>query len=330
METMKATMRKLVLPFLAVVLCGPSVRAQVYTYNIFKVAVYHQIDSTQPTMADSPNAYYLGAQLNADTNYEIIDDASLTTPNSIVYPMTGNPVPTYFTYNSDYYADLAGLDADYPSGNYVFSVNDGDDSGMLTEPAVEIFTSTIPYFAGDTWGRMQAVDPGRPLKLCWNNFMPNPDATSAYIFVRILDPSFNYIYTTNFLASDVTNICLPAYSLYAGITYQIQLLFSDRADNVNYGFSSDAPATAGFDVLSYTSLNTLAPVLCIAPGTNAVILSWSVAASNYALESTRRLSPAPAWCPVTNTPAVINNQNVVVLPTCHQAQFFRLYQVSQP
>jgi hypothetical protein len=247
-----------------------------------------------------------------------------------MYPMTGNPVPTYFTYNSDYYADLPSMDADYPSGDYVFSVNDGSDSGLLSEPANELFTTSVPYFTGDTWSRLQAVNPNRPLKLYWNNFTPDPDASSAYIFVRILDPFYNYVYTTNFLAHDSTDVCIPACTLGAGTEYTIQLLFSDRADNVNYGFESAAPATAGFDVLTYTSLITDGPLLCIAPGTNSVILSWPLTASNYSLESTRQLSDAPVWCPVTNAPAVVNCKNVVVLPTCHHAQYFQLYQVYQP
>ena len=329
---MKPAIHKLALPLLAVFLLAPSVRAQVYTYNIFKVAVYHQTDSTQPLMVDSPDAYYLGAQLNADTNYDIITNAVITGPDSTEYPMTGNPVPTYFTYNSYYYPDLASLDADYPSGDYVFSVNDGSDYGLLSEPADELFTDTTPYFTGDTWSRLQSVNPNKPLVLYWNDFEPDPDSTSAYIFVRILDPFYNYAYTTNFLASDLTEVCIPACTLAAGTQYTIQLLFSDRADGLNYGFYNGAPATAGFDVLTYTSLVTGGPPLCIAPGTNAgtVTLSWPVTASNFGLESTPAFSPSPAWNPVTNVPTVVNCTNTVTLPTSGQAQFFQLYELYEP
>jgi hypothetical protein len=327
---MKAKIQKLILPLLAIFLCGPSARAQVWAYNIFKVANYHQIDATQPAEVDAPNAYYLGAQLDAYTNFDIITNAVIIASDSDEYPMTGNPVPTYFSYNSTFYPDLASLDADYPAGDYVFYVNDESDSGTLSEPADELFTTSIPYFTGDTWSRLQAVNPNCALKLCWNNFIPDPDATSSYIFVRILDPFFNYAYTTNFIESDLTEVCIPPYTLSAGTPYTIQLLFSDRADNVNYGFESDAAATAGFDVLTYTSLVTDAPLLCIAPCTNSVILSWSITASNFGLESACQLAADTVWNPVTNAPTVINNKNVVVLPDCHTAQFFQLYELYQP
>ena len=324
---MKAVIQKLVVALVAVFLTQYSAHAQVYAYSIFKVANYRQVDSTQPTELDAPDAYYFGAQLNAETNSEIINDASVTTPDSAFYWMTANPVSVYFSYNSDFYPDLPSLDADFPAGDYTFSVNDGADSGTLTEPADEIFTSTIPYFTGDTWSHLQHVNAARPLHLCWNSFVPDPGSTSAFVFVRILDPYYNYAYTTNFLASDTTNICIPEDSLLAGTDYTIQLLFSDREDDVNYGFDSDAAATAGFDVLTYTSLITDPPLLCIGPGTNSstVTLSWSISASNYSLESTTQLSDSIDWTRVNCAPTVANNENVLVVPTCGQAKFFQLY-----
>ena len=53
---MKAAIQKLILPLVVLVLCGSSARAQVSTYNIFKVANYHQVDATQPAEVDSPDA----------------------------------------------------------------------------------------------------------------------------------------------------------------------------------------------------------------------------------------------------------------------------------
>jgi hypothetical protein len=325
---MTTTLRKLVLILPAIIACERMARADATNYAIFKVANYQQVDATQPTSVNSPSAYYFGAQLFSDDFGEIFTSATITTPESVVYTMTGNPAAYY--YNSPYLPDKTSFDAAYPNGNYEFTVNNGADSGELSIPPEDLYTTSIPYFTGDTWCRLQHVDASRPLRLCWNNFIPNPDATSAYTFIRIIDESNNYAYTTNFLAPDVTNICVPADSLSAGTTYVIQILFSDRADDVNYGFNDAAPATAGFDVLTFTSLVTCPPVLCIAPGTNTAILSWSVAASNFGLESICQLSPSPVWCPVTNTPTVVNNKNVVVLPTCHQAQFFQLYELYQP
>lgn len=322
---MKTITHKLILLLFAVVAGQGIAFAGVSSYAIFKVANYHQVDSSPPTALNSPDAYYFGAQLFSTNGGEVVTNAAMTAPDSEVYPMPGNPVPAAFYYNTPYFPAEASMNATLPNGTYLFTVNDGTDSGELTIPAEDLFTGVIPCFTGDTWGRLQSVDAGCPLRLCWNAFVPNPGASSAFIFVRILDPSFNYAYTTNYIPTDVTNICIPADSLEAGTIYTIQLLFSDRADAVDHGFDSDAAATAGFDVLTYTSLITVPPKLRIAPGTNAVILSWSVSASNFALESTTQLSPPITWCPVTNAPAVICNRNVVCLPACAQAKFYQLY-----
>jgi hypothetical protein len=323
---MRTTLQKIVLTLLAFVAGQCATHADVTSYAIFKVANYHQVDAAQPAGLDVPNAYYFGSQLFANDLGELVTNSVMTGPDSTVYPMPGSPVPFAFFYNTPYYPDEASFNTAYPNSTYEFLINDATDSGELDMPPEDLYTTSIPYFNGDTWSRMQHVNAARPLNLTWNAFVPNPDASSAYVFVRILDPSFNYAYTTNFIAFDVTNICIPADSLSAATTYQIQVLFSDRADDVDYGFSDAIAATAGFDVLTYTSLVTIDPRLHIAPGTNTAILSWSVSASNFSLESTDQLAGTPTWCPVTNIVNVVNNKNEVIVPTCGHAKYFRLYE----
>lgn len=327
---MKTILQRAVVLLLALLSVKQSAQADVTSYAVFKVANFHQVDTNQPAGLDTPNAYYVGAQLFSTNGAEETTNAQMEVdPTGVTYPMPGSPVPLAFFYNSSYYPDDASMTADFPGGEYDFSINDGTETAPLYEPATELFTSATPYFTGDTWSRLQHVNAARPLRLCWNQFVPAPGTDVAWIFVRILDPDFNYAYTTNFIAPDVTNICIPADTLAAGTPYQIQLLFSDRAANAGSGFNSDALATVGFDCLTYTSLITIPPLLCIAPGTNAVILSWSVSASNFALESTSDLA-VPNWCPVTNVVSVVNCKNIVVVPACRHQQFYQLYQAGQP
>jgi hypothetical protein len=281
---MNTTIQKLVLPFLAIVSCEPLARADVTAYNIFKTAVFQQTNATPPVWVNSPDAYFFGAQLFSSETGEYVTNATVTAPDSAVYPMPGNPAPTYFNYGSDYYPDETSMDAAFPGGPYTFYVNDQTDSGGLNYPVEELYPTVIPCFTGDTWCRLQAVDPARPLNIYWNNFIPDSGAQSAYVFLNIYNPSGNNVFGTNFLPFEQTNAAVPAYTLNAGTTYQLQIKFSDRVV-VNSGFSSSAAGTAGFDYETFTSLITVAPLLCIAPGTNAAVLSWSVAASNFALES---------------------------------------------
>jgi hypothetical protein len=54
-----------------------------------------------------------------------------------------------------------------------------------------------------------------------------------------------------------------------------------------------------------------------------VLLSWTTNTPGFNLESTPSLSP-PVWSPVSTTPAIVNNQNVVTNPIVGAQQYFRL------
>jgi hypothetical protein len=320
----KPGVQKNILPLLAIVLAPALVRADVDSYAVFKVAVYGQTNSTRPVAVDSPDAYYFAAEVLTDTNGVMIDSASITAPDAATWQLSRNlHAPTNFDFISPYYADKAAFDSNFSNGGYLFSVNNGGYSEYVFAPE-DLYSSVVPFFTGDTWSRFQSVDPAQPLKLCWNNFISNAGATSACIFVSILDIVHNCAYSSDALPADQTNLCVPANTLEPGTPYTIQILFSDRNDAAGFPLGDGAPALEGFDNLTFTSLNTLAPTLGIAPGTNAVVVSWPATASNYYLfflESTPQLSP-PSWSGLAAT--FTGNQVEAVVPTDGHAQYFRL------
>jgi hypothetical protein len=54
------------------------------------------------------------------------------------------------------------------------------------------------------------------------------------------------------------------------------------------------------------------------------ILSWPISATGYALETTTNLTATNSWTTVTNTPALVNQQNVVTNQVSGAARFYRL------
>jgi len=321
-------MRKLILVLLVIIWPADATRADVDSYSVFKVAVFDQTNSSQPASVDSPDAYYFAAQVDTDTNGLVTDSASVTcAPNYATYQMSRNfYASTNFYFNSIYYPDKAAFDSNFSDGPFLFALNDGGYSEEAFA-AEDLYSSVIPYFTGDTWSRLHSIDSTRPLNLCWNSFVPNPDATSAYVFVAIYDIIHNYAYYSDALSPDQTNLCVPANTLEPGTPYTIQLFFSDRDDFAGYPLGDGASAVEGFDNLTFTSLQTIAPVLSIAPGTNAVIVSWPAIASNYFLfflGSSPQLSP-PSWSGVATT--FSGTQNVAVVPTTGQSQYFRLFRL---
>jgi len=58
-------------------------------------------------------------------------------------------------------------------------------------------------------------------------------------------------------------------------------------------------------------------------GTNFVV-SWSLSAANYVLETTDNLSTTNSWTAVTNIPVIVNLQNTVTNPPSGVSRFYRL------
>jgi hypothetical protein len=296
--------------------------SQITTYTAFKTASYHQTAAAQPVAVDTPDAYFFGAEFFADIPNNITNVA-FTTPAGTNYSHDEANI-SFAGYNSDYFETKTDFDAAFPDGIYVFSINQGSDSGNLTMATNELYSSDIPYFSGDTWTNLQSLDPGQPLTLNWNNFTPNPDANAAYTFIRILDVAANnYVYSSDSLSPATTTINISAGTLNFNSDYRIELIFSDRSDLHNAGFGGEAEAIAGFDNLTYTYFTTIPLILNIAPAGTNVVLSWTNSASDYSLQCTHDLTGGN-WNFVTNPTNVIGNQIVVTNAICGSNTFFRL------
>lgn len=103
---------------------------------------------------------------------------------------------------------------------------------------------------------------------------------------------------------------------------------------VNGQFVVTAPATNGsrfyrlefqFAALTFEVPTPSSPILTLTlAGNQQIELSWTNAATRFALEQTDNLASPVQWSLVTNTPAVVNGQFVVTEPATNRSRFYRL------
>lgn len=314
---------------LALALAEFSADAQVTNFSLFKVTVYQQSSPTPPTMPDTPNAYYFGAQLGTEDSSHYLDVYKVTPVNATNYLSESGE--NYFNYGSPYFATKTNFDANYPSGEYDYYVDytncTGDvtntDFGDIVVPDEDLYATNVAAFTTNCWLAMQAVDPSKTFTLTFNSFTPSPATTSAYTFIDIYDPYGNAPYGADFLTPSTTTTNIPANTLFYGEVYQVNTFFSSRQDTPNAGFAG-ALGTVGFDNLTYTTLATIAPWLDISRSNQDVVLTWpSLATNNFMLEEANSLNSGN-WCTVTNVPTALCGTNWLTLPICPKNKFFRL------
>jgi hypothetical protein len=312
-----------IISFILLLLGGWQVRAEITSYTAFKTAVYHQEDATPPVAVDPAGPYFFAVQYFASTTNDITNGVTFITPGSVVYSVAASNVD-YVAYNSDFFDTKTGMDAAFPDGLYLFSINQDTGYSPLNLPTHEMYASSIPAFSGNTWTNLQSFDPGQPGTVNWNSFIPDPAATNAFVFVRILDATtFAYVFLDLFLPPGTSSDVIPAHTLDFNHDYRIEILFSDRADVLNAGFGGVAQATSGFENLTYTYFTTIPLILNAARAGTNVLLSWTNSASDYSLAYTHDLKSGN-WQVITNQPAPMGGQLVFTNAIGNANTFFRL------
>jgi uncharacterized repeat protein (TIGR03803 family) len=290
--------------------------------TIIKTAVYAQTNAAPPVAVDPSGPYYFAVQYFADNTNVITDGVTFITPSNLIYSFDASYV-NYFDYNSDYFYTKTAMDDAFPDGVYLLSINQNNVYSQQTLPVNELYSTSIPAFSPVTWTNLQLLDPGRDITLHWNNFTPSPGVTSAFVFIRILDSSFNYVFLDSFLPSGTTSDVIPAHTLNFGGAYRLEVLFSDRYDALHAGFGGEAELTSGFENLTYAYFTARPLNLNIAPAGANLVFSWTNSASDYSLQYTHNLASG-VWNLVTNATVTIGNQIVLTNSLSGTNTFFRL------
>jgi uncharacterized repeat protein (TIGR03803 family) len=291
--------------------------------TIIKTAVYAQTNAAPPVAVDPAGPYYFAVQYFADNTNVITDGVTFITPSNVLYSFDASYVD-YFDFNSDYFYTKTAMDNAFPDGVYLLSINQNNVYSEQTLPVNELYSASIPAFTPGTWTSLQSFDPGQTNLLHWDTFTPAAGVTSAFVFIRILDDSFNYVFLDGFLPSGTTSDVIPPHTLNFGGRYRVEILFSDRYDVAHAGFGGEAELTSGFENLTYTYFTALPLELNVAAAGTNTVLSWTNSASDYVLQSTHDLAGG-VWNFVTNNPPVlIGNTLFVTNAIAGTNTFFRL------
>ena len=105
-----------------------------------------------------------------------------------------------------------------------------------------------------------------------------------------------------------------------GASPQADLILSG---NTLYGTAASGGSSGNGTVFSFTLPQ---PRLAITRAGTNVILTWSVSASGYILESTTNLGSAVLWTTNSTTPVILSGLNTVTNPISASAKFYRLIQ----
>jgi hypothetical protein len=86
---------------------------------------------------------------------------------------------------------------------------------------------------------------------------------------------------------------------------------------------SGTDGTFGYELFMQEIAPSAGAILSLAAVPSGIQISWPGSLANYQLQSADSLT-APNWTSVTNTPALVNGQNAVILKSTAAQKFYRL------
>jgi hypothetical protein len=214
------------------------VQADIYWYDVVKEDFYSQTSNSSPT---SPYAHRVQSRIFFDQSGDLTQ--AQTTYGGSQSPINYDVIDSAGTaiYYSPTYINSTQRDADFPSGAaYSFSVSGGtlgNATASLQTGSLQLFSSTIPYFNGNTFDRLQNLAPNSSFLFTFNAHAVNPNAANSVNFLQIWDLDSNTrAFLTNF-APTTTSYLLPAGTLQGGRNYLAQIFFNNRRFTSNAGFN---------------------------------------------------------------------------------------------
>jgi hypothetical protein len=223
-------------------------------YDLFYNAYYSQ---TAPNAAPaSADAFSVSARI-IGTNGADLTQASVRLPNNVAYPL-GQIADSTWAYFSNIYPSTTAMFADFAAGTYTYSISGGtlgSRTATLNRPVGNFFPAQVPFFTGDTFAGLAAVNPSAPLTLTITPWTPVPGATVSLTFVTIFDAITNAIVFDSKQTSAATSVVVPANTLQPQSAYIVAIYASSRVEVPSAGFSG-ATSTVGFDRVTSAFLQT--------------------------------------------------------------------------
>ncbi|MFO0873626.1 MAG: hypothetical protein U0575_06595 [Phycisphaerales bacterium] len=227
--------------------------AGVYYYRLTKAGVYTQTSTAAPAAA---TYWYWAAEVFCDTPSffdEVLADLPGTTPDQLVPPSNATDYTKSATFTSK-----AGLDAFAGNGDYtIYGYNDDvlAGQGSVNVPG-DLYPTALPSLTGDTFTRLQGMNPFAPFVMNISTWSLPPGAASGYIQWRIYDNTGDPRYVMGFFSPGTTSLVIPACTLSAGRPYKIELTYVAETEVSNAGFDG-ATSDVAFLYWLYADFSTM-------------------------------------------------------------------------
>jgi hypothetical protein len=212
-------------PFVLSLLMASGAAAQDASfYGLFKEQRLQQTGEGPPTLRDPPFRFNSFVDASAPNR---VTGASLKLPGGGLRTLSLDPDGGSANLEEDF-ATKAALDAPYPAGTYVLTINtvsQGAKTIVLSLPA-DAYPND-PHLANFT--PAQAINPQTDFTLQWDPFAGG--ATSDYVQVEVSDNQDHTLFESgppgapDGLNGTSTSFVLPAGTLNAGQSYRVRLMF---------------------------------------------------------------------------------------------------------
>ena len=221
---------------------------------------------------------------------------------SVSYPGPASPLSlttsdgTNFGFQSYAYASKAAMDADFPQGDYVFTLQPVDttqppSTATLTLAADHYAPSGAPYLTGNSYSALQGMNAAQPITLSVSAFQTDNAAVASFVFLTVYDyTSSQWAYISPAMNASTTSLMLPANTLMAGHNYGYELDYSTRITPDSSG--GDFASQIGYEMRTNGQFATAAAVpepavwLMLACGMG--LLAWRKGADRRGAESVPR------------------------------------------
>ena len=192
------------------------------------VGVNPTFEQTGPTTVTSTGGFFSGRAFF--TNTTDFDAGTLTYggPGSPAALTPGSPPPSLTLGGSN--PSFAGLQNDFPNGNYTFDLTGGTmgPTEFVINYAGDAYSNT-PELTAASFSALQGLNAAAPITLDFNAMDVSPNATPGAnnIFFSIVNSSNSTVFNETLSTTD-TSVTIPGGVLSAGQSYSFDLLFDDR------------------------------------------------------------------------------------------------------